>query len=624
MIDRFEIRVPSVVETEGDFEVEVRALDAQGAILINDSTTVVSLTPSDPNIVFDGNGDGTYGQVGDDVKTLTNGIAIFPARDIKSGTFTVDVEDSQNNTGSREFVYSFNCLILPDRLTEPPQGTSTLEANQFFRPRDTLAAATEDPSLYEVRTSTGVPISDTLLLPVLLSDDLDFQAVDIGQGNGTTVENLPNASGLGVPTQSVPASRATFNTNQINGQPALTFDGNDFYDFENAVNPLLSSEGDFTIVAAVRLLQSGGVQTIFSQYEEGVDNGKFVFRYDNGFELLMGDDGTLSDLSVKTAAQSINVPLYVLAERVGDTYSIELGLTQVASTPDGGTRQLLETGNLIGARSSSGTYTDNLTDFYPSDLLSLKVFPGSLSVGNKLDEFYAYEDLYEVPADNSTSYISTLQSSYNFDALYPHDDPQAGSRLRDVSGNGRNGRTVNADAEESPLLTDGGTAIEYGNGQFAVLDGFELPATTQRTFHFWVATNETVGFTILDQYLFDHESPRLALMWELSPTSGFTGEVGLFDTVYRTFNVTLPRGGATTLVSYVFNNTSCELFFNGVSQGTIAVTARSALLESSTTLFSRFSQNVGFDGVIKSDAVMIVNTAQTPADILDIYNNGIV
>jgi hypothetical protein len=622
VIDSFEIRVPSVVETEGDFVVEVRALDAQGAIVTSDSTTVVELTSSDPNIVFDGNEDGTYGQVGDNQKTLTNGIAFFSARDIKSGTFTVNVEDTQANTGSAEFIYSFNCLILPDRQTEPPAGTPTLESNQFFRPRDLVTSVEEDPALYEVRVSSVTPVSGFQTLPVTLLDSLEFNASSIAQGNGTTVETLPNDDGDVSPTQAIVASRATFNTNQINGSPVLTFDGDDFYDLENSTTPLITETSDFTVVAAVRLLQSGGVQTIFSQYEEAADNGKLLFRYDGGFEILAGNDGSLADLSVKTVAQTINVPHLVFFERRSNTYSIEVDGTQLASTPDGGTRQILQTGNIIGARSSSGAYNDNLTDFYPSDLLALKVIPGALSVEQKITETYAYEDSYGDPTANSTAYISSIQSTYNFDAIYPHDDPPQGFILRDVSGNGRNG-TFRGTPEQAPLLTDGGSSIEYGPDQISLLTNFSLPSSANRTYHFWVATNEAVGNSVNDRYLFDHETPRIALFWEIVNNAPFAGEVGIFDTTYRGFGVSLPRGDVTTLVSFVFTGTSCELFFNGVSQGSIACDSQGALTASATTLGSRFSASLGGEGTITYDAVMIINAAQAPADILAIYNAGV-
>lgn len=623
MIDSFEIRVPSVVETEGDFVVEVRALDVSGAIVVSDSTTVVQLIASDANIVFDADENGTYGEAGDDTKTLTNGIALFKARDTKSGTFVVDVSDGQSNLGSKEFLYSFNCLVLPYRSSEPPI-PGTKNGPQFFSDRNSVATVTPVGDNQPERVTLLNSASKVEDLSVLLEEALAVTVKTIVQGTGTPVVTLPNENGSLEPTQALVASQATFNDNAIKGNPVLTFDGNDVYSLENPLSPILSETSNFTLETAVRLLQSGGVQTIFSQYLEAADNGKIALRYNNGFEIFLGSDGTLPDVTLSTTSQAINVPHHVIFERRGAVFTIRLNGTIVASITEGSLRTILQTGNLIGGRSSSGDFESNVTNFFPSDLLFLRAFNGTYSEAQRLLNFYEFEDDYGDPLGDATPYITSIQNTYDFDRIYPHDDPPSTGILRDVSGNGSNGQRRGVDVQQTPLLTDGGQSFEYGEGAFVEIPNFGLASSAGRTYHFWTATTEPAGSAAVDQYLFDHESPRIAIFWELA-NGGTTPNVGIFDTSYRSFGVSLPRTGVATLVSIVFSGTTAELYFNGVSQGTTTVGSNGrATLAGTAVVGGRFNGLESASALTYTqDAVMIINTAQAAGDILAIYNAGI-
>jgi len=623
MIVSFDIRVPSVVETEGVFQVEVRALDVDGKVLVSDSTTVVQVIPSDPNIEFDANENGIFGEVGDDTKTLTNGIAIFPAKDTKSGTFTIDVTDTQANTGLREFSYSFNCLVLPSALTDPPEGVSTLNSRQFFAVRDQVDPFLPDAAGNEIFTSQAASFTELETLRVFREETLDFDSRNIAQGDGTTVETLPLGGGTTLPTQSVAASRATFNTNEIKGNPVLTFDGNDSYDLENeGLGGVFLPESDFTILAGVRLLQSGGVQTIFAQYEEAVDNGKLVCRYDNGFELAIGSDGVLPALSVKTPSQATNTAHFVLFERRNDVYRIEVDGTALASVSDGGTRQVLQTGNVIGARSSSGAYNDSLTDFYPSDLFLLETVSGALEAGDKALKRYDFEDAYGDPVVVATSYVQTISSTYTPDLLVSHDDTGATGIIRDYSGNGFNLEPVVLPTPQQVALnTDGGSSYLYQSEAYSFIPGFTMPVSAGRSFHFWVNVPGAVDPGGLDKYLFDHASPRTIMFWELGAGTGFGGEIGIFDTTFRSFGVSLPRA-STVLLSYIFSGATCELYLDGISQGSIAARSVSGLTPSTTS----FGANIAGDfagGAINVDTMFVSNVAHDAAQVLAIYTAGV-
>lgn len=623
MIDSFQIQVPSVIETEGDFNVTVYALDAQGAVLVDDSTTVIQIIPSDPNIVFDGDGDGTYGEVGDDFKTLTNGVAVFPARDTKAGDFNITATDTLSNTGVVNLTFSFNCLVIPSSFTTPPEGTTFENAYQFFQVRDSIEAAEEDPTLYEIRDLTVEGFSSFFDLEVTFTDIFTIEANDLAQGDGTAVATLTNGSDDLDATQVVAGSRATYNTNEIQGSSVITFDGNDFYDFENEDEPLIRSTRDFTIIIAARLLQSGGVQTVLAQYLNDTNVGGLIARYDGGWELAIDSDGVQPALSLKSGAGSVGQPVFVVMSRSGNDYTLEVDNVLSDSATDAGTRSILETGNLVGARGSDALdYTNTPADFYPSDLLWLKTYANSLTANQKLLEYYAYQDQYTIPADTSTAYISSLESTYDMDLLYAHDENLSAPVLRDYSGNGYNGWILGTPTRGvAGLNTDGGTAFEYEEGDSTLIRSFNATAATAHTFHFWVSSTE-IGAATEDRYLFDHETSRLSLFWDVYNGGAGSGNIGFFDTSYKEFGVSLPRDGSTNLITFVFSGATCELYLNGVSQGTLTYSPRT-LSESRTTLRSSFDSNLS-SGTITMDVVAYKNAAQVGGDVLAIYNAGIV
>jgi len=133
-IASFQMLVPTVITSGETFEIEVRALDSEGKVVSSDSTTQVTLSSVDPNIVFDGDEDTVFNEAGDAVRTLTNGYTVFTALDTKSSEFTITASDG-SNTGSTTVEFNFNCLRLSYGQPDPPPGTDTKEHYRFFQDR---------------------------------------------------------------------------------------------------------------------------------------------------------------------------------------------------------------------------------------------------------------------------------------------------------------------------------------------------------------------------------------------------------------------------------------------------------------------------------------------------------
>ena len=68
------------------FTVTVTAYDYFGNLVNTDSSTSVTMTSSSATMLFDGNGNGTFGEPGDNVMVLSSGTFTITARDTAAGT----------------------------------------------------------------------------------------------------------------------------------------------------------------------------------------------------------------------------------------------------------------------------------------------------------------------------------------------------------------------------------------------------------------------------------------------------------------------------------------------------------------------------------------------------------
>lgn len=110
-ITNYEIKVPSVIKPGEAFVVRVIARDVNGNV-VPDNATVVTLSSSSPDIEWDGNANEVFGEMGDDAKSLIQGVADFIAKDSKAPTFTISASDVQARTGQGAGEYRFNVIVF--------------------------------------------------------------------------------------------------------------------------------------------------------------------------------------------------------------------------------------------------------------------------------------------------------------------------------------------------------------------------------------------------------------------------------------------------------------------------------------------------------------------------------
>lgn len=63
----------------------------------------IAMSSSSPTMVFDGDGDGIFGESGDNIKAMVNGALIIPARDSATGTPTITATDFLGQSGSHNY-----------------------------------------------------------------------------------------------------------------------------------------------------------------------------------------------------------------------------------------------------------------------------------------------------------------------------------------------------------------------------------------------------------------------------------------------------------------------------------------------------------------------------------------
>jgi PKD repeat protein/sporulation protein YlmC with PRC-barrel domain len=126
--DRYEVTSASYAQHTGvPFPVTVTALDSTGNVVTDDSFTVVTITSSSPTMVFDGNGNGTFGELGDDTMTLASGTFEIQAEDsTPTSGVSITATDTNGKTGTSH-AYTIAGLAVSISFT-PEGGTATAGA----------------------------------------------------------------------------------------------------------------------------------------------------------------------------------------------------------------------------------------------------------------------------------------------------------------------------------------------------------------------------------------------------------------------------------------------------------------------------------------------------------------
>ncbi len=145
----------------------------------------------------------------------------------------------------------------------------------------------------------------------------------------------------------------------------LFFDGsnNDVVDLGS--DSLIPSTDDWTFHAIIRPDASSDQDTLFSQYLSGVGNGRILIQQsdDSGpitISIFLGSDPALGSIFVNpTTAVVAGMTYHVTFTRRYRTFSVYINGVFENSTTEAGTRQILQTGNVLGIRSGSNPYNGN-------------------------------------------------------------------------------------------------------------------------------------------------------------------------------------------------------------------------------------------------------------------------
>jgi hypothetical protein len=164
------------------FDVDVTAYDQFNNMVETDSTTVVTMTSSSGTMSFDGNGNGTFGEVGDDFKTLSSGTFTIVAQDTSAGTgVTITATDANTMTGTSG-PYTIQPVITQIAFTTAPQ---TVVAGEVS---DVMTIQTQDvtsnPLVVDVDTTVNLTSTSGAGLFSLLADpwsDVTSVVIPIGQ-----------------------------------------------------------------------------------------------------------------------------------------------------------------------------------------------------------------------------------------------------------------------------------------------------------------------------------------------------------------------------------------------------------------------------------------------------------
>lgn len=334
----------------------------------------------------------------DNVKTLQRGQTTIRARDTSPDTLTVDVTDTVVTTTSRSFArVSAACPTQDYFNTLPDSETAFEDAYQFFRVRDSVDSVEEDPLNYELQTLTASSFSDSESLVLYLRGPILFAS---GVQPYTDTDPVPRLSNSAFSSfygeQTVGASQALYLADNLDfGNASLDFDGSDdFYVIEPSGNmlPTIGSQENFFIEIIVQLDTIAGDQALYAQYINAAGNGSFLLHYNAGFKVELVSDGTLGDVTLTTAAASVDTLYHLVVQRIGNNFYLYLNGNLEDSVNEAGSREILTTGSLLAAHDTGGATFDGT----PGNYLDGKVAKFSLDeAGSASQSFQTFNVRYK-------------------------------------------------------------------------------------------------------------------------------------------------------------------------------------------------------------------------------------
>ena len=165
---------------------------------------------------------------------------------------------------------------------------------------------------------------------------------------------------------------------------SLDFDGtNDYIDLQNSGVGVLSATGDWTISTWAKA-EATSSNVIFSQYVQTAGNGRVLLRISDvqttKYELFLGDDN--SEATVRLTANTpitLSSWMHLVLTRNSKTFKMYINGKEEATYTDSGTRDILQDGNIIGARSGGGLYNQNITSSFNGQIDDVKIFNYALT-----------------------------------------------------------------------------------------------------------------------------------------------------------------------------------------------------------------------------------------------------
>lgn len=238
----------------------------------------------------------------------------------------------------------------------------------------------------------------------------------------------------------------------------VEFDGtDDFMDFNNPSSSLLSNTGDWTLSIWVNT-PVVGIGHIFTQYLQNVNNGRVLLRFEstNTINLFLGNVSGFASVSIITnQTLSIDIWYNITVQRSSNTYNIFINGFLDKSFTDTGTRSLLQTGNLIGARTASAsTYNASLTEFFTGRISEFAIWNIALTT-----------DEIEIIGNSYIKQMPLQVQSSNLVTYVPMDDSNDGTSgdgqsYVDLSGNNNN-PTGNDGANNTGLTNKAEEVLSY-------------------------------------------------------------------------------------------------------------------------------------------------------------------